>query len=96
MRARLVFWKSVASGMGANAVDKKPAFPVFRQQARAVSSRRKSLHAESALVGGIQDYLSHGQASLRARTTLRTHSPLHNGSSIQLDTDLHMPDLTGF
>ena len=39
MRARLVFWRSGSSGMGANAVNKKLTFVVFSTQARAPVSR---------------------------------------------------------
>ena len=43
MLARLVFWMSGASGMGANAVDRKPTFfGVFKLSARRFLMRKDS------------------------------------------------------
>ena len=96
MYARLVFWGSGASGMGANAVDRKLTFfGVFKISAPFPHENRV-FTLKLALVGAIQNCVSHGQATLRARTTPHTDSPSHKGSSVQLDPSLHLPDLTGF
>ena len=55
-----------------------------------------SFRGTQSLVGAIQNYLNRGRATLRARTTPCTDSPSHNGSSVQLDPALNLPDLAGF
>ena len=45
MRARLEFWRSGASGMGANAVDRKSIFFVFKISARPSKPPLRALTA---------------------------------------------------
>ena len=96
-RARLVFWGSGASGMGARMqLTENRHYLVSSKLARApFPHENRVLTLKLALVGAIQNCVNHGQATLRARTTPHTDSPSHNGSSVQLDPALHLPDLTG-
>ena len=100
MRARLVFWRSGAS-MGANAVDKNSTFCgffFFFQNKRAPFPHEKNqltlkLHSsEHSQTVSIMVK----QPSERVQLTPHTDSPSHNGSSVQLDLALHLPDFTGF
>ena len=89
---------SGASGMGARMqLTENRHYLVSSKLARApFPHENRVLTLKLALVGAIQNCVNHGQATLRARTTPHTDSPSHNGSLVQLDPALHLPDLTGF
>ena len=81
----------------ADAVDRKSTFFWCFQNKRApFPHENRVLTLKLALIAAIRNCVNHGQATLRARTTPHTDSPSHNGSSVQLDPALHLPDLTGF
>ena len=53
IRARLVFWRSGASGMGANAVDNKDMFGCFQKEPKAAGASHDSPRAQTCTLAPV-------------------------------------------